>query len=89
VIVGMAAALWPFVIAYMRGKISKERLNQVFEHVMGSAGVSLASRLSWATLLGPIFAWYLLARGVKGLVVMAEPSKSTLIGYRLTSENSK
>ena len=89
VIVGMAAALWPFVIAYMRGKISKERLNQVFEHVMGSAGVSLASRLSWATLLGPVFAWYLLARGVKGLVVMAEPSKSTLIGYRLTSENSK
>ena len=87
VTVGMAAALWPFVMAYMRGKISKDRLSQVLEHAMGSAGVSLASRLSWATLLGPVFAWYLLARGVKGLVVMAEPSKSTLIGYRLTSEN--
>ena len=81
VTIGMTAALWPFVMAYLRGKISKDRLSQVCEHAMGSAGVSLASRLSWATFLGPVFAWYLLARGVKGIVVMAEPSKKILIQY--------
>lgn len=68
--VGMVAALWPFVIAHMRGKISRESLTNVCSHTMGAAGVSLASRLGWATLLGPIFAWYLLARGVKGIVVI-------------------
>jgi hypothetical protein len=32
--------------------------------VMGEAGKALAARLSYAILLGPVFAWYLLARGV-------------------------
>ena len=38
---------------------------------MGDSGVKLVSRLSWAIVLGPMFAWWLLARGVGGIVDMA------------------
>ena len=82
VTVGAAAALWPFVMAYLRGKISREKLDMVFRHVLGDAGVSLVSRLTYATIFGPLFAWYLLARGVKGLVVMVEPTSTLLIEYK-------
>ncbi len=65
------AALWPFVMAYLRGRISREQLELVFFQVMGDSGIKLASRLSWAVVLGPMFAWWLLARGVGGMVDMA------------------
>lgn len=67
------AALWPFVMAYLRGRISREQLESVFFKVMGDSGVKLVSRLSWAVVLGPMFAWWLLARGVSGMVDMASP----------------
>jgi hypothetical protein len=73
VIVGAVFALWPFVIAYLRGRISKNKLEKVFEHTLGKSGIALASRLSYAIVFGPLFAWYLLARGVKGIVTMVEP----------------
>ena len=38
---------------------------------MGEAGVALAARVSYAVVLGPVFAWYLLARGVIGLTQAA------------------
>ncbi|MCK4864918.1 MAG: hypothetical protein KAT06_05780 [Gammaproteobacteria bacterium] len=72
VTMGMMSALWPFVMAYLRKKVTYEQLKDVFQHVLGESGVMLVSRLSYATIFGPLFAWYLLARGVKGLVVMAE-----------------
>ena len=65
------AALWPFVMAYLRGRISREQLELVFFQVMGDSGIKLVSRLSWAVVLGPMFAWWLLARGVGGIVDMA------------------
>ena len=67
------AALWPFVMAYLRGRISREQLELVFFQVMGDSGIKLVSRLSWAVVLGPMFAWWLLARGVGGMVDMASP----------------
>ena len=67
------AALWPFVMAYLRGRISREQLELVFLQVMGDSGVKLVSRLSWAVVLGPMFAWWLLARGVGSMVDMASP----------------
>jgi len=76
VVVGTVAALWPFVIAYLRGRISKNKLEKVFEHTLGKSGIALASRLSYAIVFGPLFAWYLLARGVKGIVTMAEPEST-------------
>jgi hypothetical protein len=53
---------------------------------MGDSGVKLVSRLSWAVVLGPMFAWWLLARGVGGMVDMAatntfENEKTTKISF--------
>ena len=39
------AALWPFVMAYLRGRISREQLELVFFQVMGDSGIKLVSRL--------------------------------------------
>jgi hypothetical protein len=80
------AALWPFVMAYLRGRITREQLELVFFQVMGDSGVKLVSRLSWAVVLGPMFAWWLLARGVGGMVDMAatntfENEKTTKISF--------
>jgi hypothetical protein len=79
VAMGTTAALWPFVMAYLKGRITRIQLNEVFEHVLGKSGVSLVSRITYATVFGPLFAWYLLARGVKGMVQLAEPSKRIYI----------
>jgi hypothetical protein len=66
------AKLWPFTIAYFRGRIRYEQLQHVFQRVLGESGVSLTARVSYGLLLGPVFAWYLLARGVLGLTAAAE-----------------
>jgi len=58
------ASLWPFVIAYIRKRISREQLDRVFTTVLGDSGATLLSRISWAIVLGPVFAWYLLARSI-------------------------
>ena len=86
VVVGTVAALWPFVIAYLRGRISKNKLEKVFEHTLGKSGIALASRLSYAIVFGPLFAWYLLARGVKGIVTMAEPESTINLEF-MRAEN--
>ena len=80
------AVLWPFVMAYLRGRISREQLELVFFQVMGDSGIKLVSRLSWAVVLGPMFAWWLLARGVGGMVDMAshnnvENEKTTKMSF--------
>lgn len=61
------AKLWPFLAAYLRGRISYQRLTEAFERVLGESGVSLAARVSYGVILGPLFAWYLLARGAISL----------------------
>lgn len=65
--VGTLATLWPFTMAYLRDRISYDQLVTAFIRVLGDAGVSLAARVSYAVVLGPVFAWYLLARSVMGL----------------------
>jgi len=81
VAVGTVVALWPFMIAYLRDRISKNRLEKVFEHILGKSGIALTSRLSYAIVFGPLFAWYLLARGVKGIVTMAEPENTIRLEF--------
>ena len=71
VTVGLMAALWPFTVAYMRGDISYESFEKAITRILGENSVKFASRLAYTALLGPIFAWYLLARGVDALVVGA------------------
>lgn len=69
------AMLWPFVIAFMRKRITEQQFTMAFEKVLGETGKTLASRIIWAIILGPVFAWYLLARSVilmvKGVENMA------------------
>lgn len=67
VVAGGVLGLWPFVVAYLRKRISQEQLEEAFRRVAGEAGVALAARLSYSMIFGPVFAWYLLARGVIGL----------------------
>ena len=72
VTIGTLAALWPFVMAYLRGNIDQSQLEAIFKKVLGESGVKLVARLSYATLFGPLFAWYLLARGVRGVVTLGQ-----------------
>lgn len=81
------ANLWPFVAAYIRGQ-----LRQTSVRVFGESGELLAVRLGYGALFGPVFAWYLLARGVILLTNAAEgvrdsspgPDPSTSRIYRLS-----
>jgi hypothetical protein len=76
VTVGTIAAIWPFTMAYFRKKISYEDYERALIKIAGDSGAILASRLAYAVLLGPIFAWYLLARGVDMAVVGASKNIS-------------
>ena len=67
------AALWPYVMAYLRKRLTQDQLEKVFFQVMGDSGIRLVSRLASAAILGPIFAWWLLAKGVGAIVDMASP----------------
>ncbi|WP_121628890.1 hypothetical protein [Poseidonibacter antarcticus] len=84
VTVGTVAAIWPFTMAYFRRKISYEDYERAIVKIVGDSGVMLASRLAYAVVLGPIFAWYLLARGVDMAVVSASknmPAKKVVVRY--------
>jgi len=64
---GAAIGLWPFVVAFLRERITQGQLEQACVRVVGKSGVALASRVSYAVVPGPVFAWYLLARDVMGM----------------------
>ncbi len=66
-------SLWPFVVAYMRKRITMDQLQAACIRVSGGAGRALASRVGYAVVLGPIFAWYLLARGAFKITDLAVP----------------
>lgn len=56
--------LWPITVAYLRKKISGKELQLAYKHLLGESGISLAVRVSYAAVLGPVFAWFLLARSI-------------------------
>ena len=60
----LLVTLWPFVIARLRNRIDNEQLEMVCMKVLPETGKMLASRLSYAIVFGPVFAWWLLARSV-------------------------
>ena len=66
--------LWPFVVAYARKRIRKEQLSAAFRRRLGESGGRLALRLAGLITLGPIFAWYLLARAVYSISNRAQES---------------
>jgi hypothetical protein len=58
----IAATLWPFVIAYLRGRIDQEQLRRACIRLLPKAGQSLATKLVFSMAFGPVYAWYVLAR---------------------------
>ncbi len=54
-------ALWPFVVAYMRKRITLEQLRIACEGVFPDIGRELAYRVTFSLILGPIYGWYVLA----------------------------
>lgn len=83
VAVGATIGLWPFVVAFLNKRISQEQLEQACVRALGDSGVALAARVSYALLLGPVFAWYLLARGVMGLTRAAQHGRPVASVMRL------
>ena len=79
---GTIMGLWPFVMAYYHKRINQEQLQRACERVFGESGIALASRLSYVIILGPVFAWYLLARGVIGITKFAENTEAK--SYKVT-----
>ena len=65
-------SLWPFVMAYIKKRISYLQLEKAMVKVLGDSGTSLTSRLGYGIILGPVFAWYLLAKGILTLTRGAE-----------------
>jgi hypothetical protein len=75
----MTASLWPYVAAYMRGRITKEDLSQAFRHALGETGDDLAARIALAAVFGPVYAWYLLAKGVMQIVPTEEKQADAVL----------
>lgn len=61
---GAIGVLWPFVVAYSTKKITYEKFEMALSKILPDIGVSLASRLSYLLIFGPVFTWYLLSRGI-------------------------
>jgi len=69
-----AIALWPWVVAWQRGRISRTRLEEAAREKLGTAGLRLVGRLAAAVALGPIYLWFLLARTCITLFDAAQPT---------------
>jgi len=77
-----AMSLWPFTVAYMRGKINKQQLGDVCHHIFPEIGGELATKLVSAAVFGPIYVWWLLAKGVLN-ITKQETSKTNQSVKRL------
>ncbi len=59
--------LWPIIASYLRGQSDYAALKSRLRAELGDAGMVLARRLALGAALGPVYVWYLLARGVMEL----------------------
>lgn len=85
VAIGTMATIWPFAMAYFRKKITYEEFENILKYLIPDSGVMLASRISYALLFGPLFAWYLLARGVGKIVVGMDELKQESLYIEVSS----
>lgn len=79
-------ALYPFLVARLRGRISSEQLNLAVQRVTGQAAAALVPKLLFAAALGPIYGWYLLARmsfkateGAEALAAQQQATRGALV----------
>ncbi len=57
-----AVTLWPFCAARPRGRIDDAQWKQALHKILGKAAVRAVVNFAGLTVLGPLYAWYLLAR---------------------------
>ena len=67
-VVGAFAVLWPITIAFVRKRITKDQYSEAAIAALGQNGKVLAARVIAAVAMGPVYAWFLLANGLNGLV---------------------
>ncbi|SVD71624.1 uncharacterized protein METZ01_LOCUS424478 [marine metagenome] len=60
--VAAIVAIWPFIAAYIRNNISKEKLIQALQKVFPKAGKELILRVSLMVVFGAIYGWYVIAK---------------------------
>ena len=70
------ARMWPFAVAYIRGIIDRDELVFFLQKMMGETGVVLAGRIAFGAVLGPVYVWYLLAKGVIQVVPSGDERKA-------------
>ncbi|MGV0005161.1 MAG: hypothetical protein ACNYPG_00760 [Candidatus Porifericomitaceae bacterium WSBS_2022_MAG_OTU9] len=66
--IGTIALLWPFTMAYLRKRITKEQYSDAAIATLGQGGQKLAAKVIAGSVLGPIYIWYLLGAGLNSLV---------------------
>ncbi len=76
-------ALYPYLIAYLRKKISKEQLGEAAVKVLPKSGRDLALILSFATVFGPVYAYYVLAKAAMQLTPTANEERISAPTRRL------
>jgi hypothetical protein len=75
--VGAFAALYPFLVSRLRGRISDEQLQRAATRVSGQSAAALITQLLFAATFGPIYGWFLLARmSIKATAMADEHAKA-------------
>lgn len=64
--------LWPHVLRYMKGESTREGLTEVLQGELGAGGLRIANRVVLGAAIGPLYVWWLLARGIMELVPKAD-----------------
>ena len=55
-------------MAFVRKRISKDQFSDAAVAALGQNGRVMAARVVAAVAMGPVYAWFLLANGLNGLV---------------------
>jgi hypothetical protein len=62
------AQIWPFFVAYARGSITGSQLSEVIKSMAPKTGARVARHVLLGAAVGPVYAWWILARAVMGVV---------------------
>ena len=76
-VIGAFAILWPITMAFMRKRITKNQYSEAAIAALGQNGKVIAARVIAAVAMGPVYAWFLLANGLSGLVDFVWEENST------------
>ena len=63
----LGTTLSPFIYSYFKGNISKDQFVTALKKFIPEISVRTLNRVTMLVLIGPLYAWYLIARTVGGL----------------------